>query len=33
MPETVIRSNSEIRISGMGSNKDYGFDEQHPLGN
>jgi putative SOS response-associated peptidase YedK len=33
MPETAIRSNSEIRISGMGSNKDYGFDEQHPLGN
>jgi len=32
MPETIIRSSSEIRITGMGSNKNFGFDENNPLG-
>lgn len=32
MPETDIRSNSEVRVTGMGSNKDFGFDEHNPLG-
>ena len=33
LPETIINSKSEIRITGMGSNKNFGFDEHHPLGN
>ncbi len=33
MPETIIRSRTESQITGMGSNKNFGFDEQHPLGN
>ena len=32
MSETIIRSNSEVRVTGMGSNKDFGFDEHNPLG-
>lgn len=32
MPETIIRSRSEVQITGMGSNKNFGFDEQNPLG-
>jgi putative SOS response-associated peptidase YedK len=32
MPETIIRSKSEVRITGMGSNKNFGFDEHNPLG-
>ncbi len=33
MPETTIQSTREVRITGMGSNKDFGLDEEHPLGN
>jgi len=32
MSETIIRSSQEARISGMGSNKNYGFDEHNPFG-
>ena len=32
MIETVITSRSEARITGMGSNKNFGFDEKNPLG-
>lgn len=32
MPETIIRSRSEVQITGMGSNKNFGFNEQNPLG-
>jgi putative SOS response-associated peptidase YedK len=32
MPETTIRSSSEVRISGMGSSRNFGFDEHNPLG-
>lgn len=32
MPETYINSNKEVRITGMGSNKKFGFDDGHPLG-
>ena len=33
MTETLIRGSKETRITGMGSNKDYGFNEQYPMGN
>ncbi len=33
MSETLLRGTKEVRITGMGSNKDFGFDHQHPLGN
>ena len=33
MSETIIRETREVRISGMGSNKDFGFDQGHPMGN
>lgn len=33
MPEMFIRDSKEVRITGMGSNKNFGFDEQNPLGN
>ena len=32
MPETYLRDSREIRITGMGSNKDFGFDEHNPMG-
>ena len=32
LPETYLRDSKEIRITGMGSNKDFGFDEHNPLG-
>jgi len=32
VPETIIRSRTESRITGMGSNKYYGFDDEHPMG-
>lgn len=32
MSETILRSTSEVRITGMGNNKDFGFDERNPLG-
>jgi len=33
MPETMIRTTKEVRITGMGSNKNFGFDDQKPMGN
>ena len=33
MIETLIRSSKEVRITGMGSNKNYGYDDNQPLGN
>ena len=32
LPETYMTSKKEVRITGMGSNKQFGFDEQNPLG-
>ena len=32
MPETFISGTREVRITGMGSNKDFGFDDQKPWG-
>ena len=32
MPETMIRKSTEARITGMGRNKNFGFDEPNPLG-
>jgi putative SOS response-associated peptidase YedK len=33
MPETIIRVHQDVRISGMGSNKNFGFDVKNPFGN
>ena len=33
MTETVIRSSQQTRLTGMGSNRDFGFDEGNPFGN
>lgn len=33
MPETFITGRTESRITGMGSNKNFGFDSRNPLGN
>ncbi len=32
MSETIIRNSHEARITGMGSNKHFGFDDSNPLG-
>jgi putative SOS response-associated peptidase YedK len=32
MPENQIRSSSEVHITGMGSNKNFGFDKENPFG-
>jgi len=32
MPETIIKSSTQVRITGMGSNREFGFDEQNPFG-
>lgn len=32
MPETIIQRSKGVRITGMGSNKNFGFDDQNPFG-
>jgi hypothetical protein len=32
MPETIIRSSSEVRITGTEASKNFGFEENDPFG-